>query len=88
MKNYRPEMVLGGSPHSPVTEGGLAIRVGSFSGKPINPKARRGGSNLGPAANSLDLSSNNPKAKATTKVSSLYVCMSVCLLTFVCGAQA
>ena len=38
MKNYRPEMVLGGSPHSPVTEGGLAIRVGSFSGKPVTPK--------------------------------------------------
>ena len=38
MKNYRPEMVLGGCPHSPVTEGGLAIRVGSFSGKPVTPK--------------------------------------------------
>ena len=64
MKNYRPEMVLGGSPHSPVTEGGLAIRVGSFSGKPITPKARRGASNLGPAANGPDPSGNNPKAKA------------------------
>ncbi len=39
MKNYRPEMVLGESPRSPLTEGGLAIRVGSFSGKPITPKA-------------------------------------------------
>lgn len=38
MKNYRPEMVLGESPRSPLTEGGLAIRVGSFSGKPITPK--------------------------------------------------
>lgn len=65
MKNYRPEMVLGGSPHSPVTEGGLPIRMGSFSGKPITPKARRGASNLGAAAGSSDPSSNNPKSKAT-----------------------
>ena len=64
MKNYRPEMVLGGSPHSPVTEGGLAIRVGSFSGKPVTPRARRGASNLGPATGGSDPSSNNPKAKA------------------------
>ena len=65
MKNYRPEMVLGGAPQSPVTEGGLAIRVGSFSGKPITPKSRRGASNLGPAAGGPEPSGNNPKSKAT-----------------------
>lgn len=44
MKNYRPEMVLGASPGSPLSsqEGSLgslgSIRVGSFSGKPVTPK--------------------------------------------------
>lgn len=60
MKNYRPEMVLGGAPQSPVTEGGLAIRVGSFSGKPITPKSRRGASNLG----GPEPSGKNSKSKA------------------------
>lgn len=64
MKNYRPEMVLGGAPQTPVTEGGLAIRVGSFSGKPITPKSRRGGSNLGPSAAGPEPSGKNPKSKA------------------------
>ncbi|KAL3156925.1 hypothetical protein ABBQ38_001187 [Trebouxia sp. C0009 RCD-2024] len=64
MKNYRPEMVLGGSPHSPVTEGGLPIRMGSFSGKPITPRARRGASNLGGPAGGSDPSGSNPKPKA------------------------
>ena len=73
MKNYRPEMVLGGSPQSPVTEGGLAIRVGSFSGKPITSKGRRGPSNLGPTANGSETSGNNPKSKATFSK----VCMAV-----------
>lgn len=62
MKNYRPEMVLGATPQSPVTEGGLAIRVGSFSGKPITPKSRRGVSNLGPAGGSPEPSGNKSKA--------------------------
>ena len=44
MKNYRPEMVLGTPPGSPLSpqEGSLgslgSIRVGSFSGKPVTPK--------------------------------------------------
>ena len=62
MKNYRPEMVLGGTPQSPVTEGGLAIRVGSFSGKPITPKSRRAGSNLGPAAGGAEPLGSKSKA--------------------------
>ena len=62
MKNYRPEMVLGSPPQSPVTEGGLAIRVGSFSGKPITPKSRRGPSNLGPAGGGPEPSGNKSKA--------------------------
>ena len=61
MKNYRPEMVLGSPPQSPVTEGGLAIRVGSFSGKPITPKSRRGPSNLGPAGGGPEPSGNKSK---------------------------